>query len=85
MSSPTERHTISLIVRLWQETGQTGDAPRWRGQIQEVSTGETSHFQLPSALIDFLMITFESRRRTLAAAPPIDETATQDRFPPTAL
>ncbi len=54
MYSLTDRHTISLVVRLWQEPGQPDDPPLWRGQIQEVASGETSHFQLSPALVNFL-------------------------------
>jgi len=55
MSHPSERHTISFILRLWVEPIQTEGEPRWRGQIEHVGSGEKTHFQLPAALVEFLV------------------------------
>jgi len=70
MHSLTDRHTISLVVRLWQEPGQTDDPPFWRGQIQEVASGETSHFQLSPLLIDFMTAVVESHQAVTRDEPP---------------
>jgi len=54
MDTLTERRTTSFVVRVWQEPGKVGAPPLWRGQIEEVTSGEVSNFQLSMALIEFL-------------------------------
>jgi len=54
MSQPFERHTTSFILRLWVEPMQSGES-QWRGQIEHVETGEKTHFQVPAALVGFLI------------------------------
>ena len=54
MSQPFERHTTSFILRLWVEPMQSSES-QWRGQIEHVDSGEKTHFQLPAALVEFLV------------------------------
>ncbi|MFQ5855304.1 MAG: hypothetical protein ACE5LU_06650 [Anaerolineae bacterium] len=54
MLQPFERHTISFILRLWVEPMEPGE-PQWRGQIEHVGSGEKTHFQVPPALLEFLV------------------------------
>jgi hypothetical protein len=73
MAEPFERHTISLVVRLWVEPLQEQGEARWRGQIVDIASGETTHFQVPSALIDYLVTHVSSAARVagdVGLAPP---------------
>jgi len=62
MQTQTDRRTISFVVRIWQEPGKVGAPPLWRGQIEEVTSGEVSYFQLSAALIEFLARIVQSQR-----------------------
>jgi hypothetical protein len=54
MTPLAERRTISFILRLWVEPTATYGQPRWQGQIEHVGSGQTTHFQVPAAFLDFL-------------------------------
>jgi hypothetical protein len=36
---------ISFVVRLWVEPRQEEGRPRWRGQIEQVGSGEQAYFR----------------------------------------
>lgn len=55
MSQFLERRTVSFIVRLWTEPGLTPGALNWRGQVEHVGSGQIIHFQIPPALVEFLV------------------------------
>lgn len=54
-SNRFERQTFAFVVRVWAEPANGDAQPRWRVQLEQVGTGETAVFQLPPALIEFLL------------------------------
>lgn len=45
----------SFVVRIWSEAAdENGDASAWRGTVEEVLSGESSHFQNFDGLLDFI-------------------------------
>jgi len=55
VTTQTERRTISFILRLWAEPAAIGEQPRWQGQLEHVGSGQVTHFQIPPALVQFLI------------------------------
>lgn len=55
MSHDFERHTVSFVIRLWQEPAAGKDASQWRGQIEHVPSGEQTYFQISNSLWQFLV------------------------------
>lgn len=53
MSHDFERHTVSFVIRLWQEPAAGKDASQWRGQIEHVPSGEQTYFQISNSLWEF--------------------------------
>ncbi|MBU0494633.1 MAG: hypothetical protein KKA73_08730 [Chloroflexi bacterium] len=58
MAQTSERHTVSFVVRLWAEPARASGESHWRGQIEHVGSGQTTHFQVPAALLEFLQTHF---------------------------
>ena len=52
--SESGRITATFIVRLWTEHGQ-GQAPRWRGQVEHVQSGEQLYFRAPAQMLAFII------------------------------
>lgn len=77
MSGLTDRRTISFVVRLWQEPVAEDAAPVWRGQIEEVESGEISHFQLSPALVGFLSRLMTDRSSHRVPSEPVPEGKSQ--------
>lgn len=52
MAQRFERQTISFILRLWVESGEHQNQPQWRGQIEQVGSGEKVHFEDVTRLLE---------------------------------
>ncbi len=75
MSQTIKRHTVSFVVRLWAEPAREPGESHWRGQIEHVGSGQTTHFQVPAALLEFLRAYFPANVELGAvAAPPYPDT-----------
>lgn len=42
---PFERRSVAFVVRLWAESATDGGEPEWRGQIEQVGSGEKAYFR----------------------------------------
>lgn len=74
MSETSERRTVSFIVRLWAESGRAPDESHWRAQIEHVGSGQTTHFQVPAAFLEFLQAHFPADVEGGVAPPHPDST-----------
>lgn len=54
MSQSFERRTVSLVVRLWVEPMEQSGVSQWRGQIEQVGSGEKAHFHDVAGLLEKL-------------------------------
>ncbi|MBC8248501.1 MAG: hypothetical protein H8E90_02380 [Anaerolineales bacterium] len=53
MSDPLPRRTMTFVVRLWAEyLEQT--PPAWRGEIEDVGSGEKAYFQEAADVVRFI-------------------------------